>query len=395
MIDLRMFKLCLVIIILLLDGNRLLSAASLDASKLAAVDTAIIDALKRRKMPGAVIWIERNGECYHKDFGYRALVPRREIMTEDTIFDVASLTKVIATTPAVLLLIERGLIQLDDPIKKYLSGFDGSGREKITIKNLLTHTSGLPRGFEPKTQISNYKSGIEAAFASPLRRPSGTSVVYGDINFLLLGEIVQRVTGMRLDKFVSAEIYTPLKMVDTGFLPPTNKQAKVAPTLGGLRGKVHDPIASRMGGVVGNAGIFTTAADLSRFARMLLNNGVLDGFRLFKPETIALMTHVQTPESQSVRGGLGWDIDSPYSYPRGNIFPLGSYGHTGYTGTAIWIDPYSKTFWILLTNRLHPNGNGSVTKLEQELGTLVANAVVDFDFQKVTGALPENVKHNP
>jgi CubicO group peptidase (beta-lactamase class C family) len=230
------------------------------------------------------------------------------------------------------------------------------------------------------------------ACAEKLLSPPGAVLRYSDINFFLLGEVVRRVSGMMLNEFVAREIYQPLKMVDTGYLPAASKLPRIAPTerIDGkvLRGIVHDPTARLMGGVAGHAGIFTTAADLGRYARMLLNLGELDGVRVFQPETVALMTSVQTPEKLGARRGLGWDIDSGYSRPRGKIFPLGSYGHTGFTGTALWIDPFSKTFWVFLTNRVHPDRNGNVLALEGTLGSLAAQAVIGFNFSYVPGSLP-------
>ena len=203
---------------------------------------------------------------------------------------------------------------------------------------------------------------------------------------------MQRVSQRRLHEFVAQEIFAPLGMHVTGYLPPAGQLVRIAPTEqntnGMLHGVVHDPTARRMGGVAGHAGIFTTAADLARYARMLLNLGELDGVRVFKPETVRLMTSVQSPEAVLSRRGLGWDIDSPYSRPRGTVFPRGSFGHTGWTGTALWIDPFSKTFWILLSNRVHPDGKGNVLPLYLTLGTLAAKAVDGFDFAQTQGALP-------
>jgi uncharacterized protein YbbC (DUF1343 family) len=215
---------------------------------------------------------------------------------------------------------------------------------------------------------------------------------YSDVNFILLGEVVQRVSGRNLAEFAAAEIFRPLKMQTTSYSPKSAQLPRIAPTQqaaeGMLRGKVHDPTARRMGGVAGHAGVFTTASDLARFARMLLNEGELEGVRLFKPETVKLMTSVQSAEQVLSRRGLGWDIDSPYSRPRGALFPLGSFGHTGWTGAALWIDPFSRTFWILLSNRVHPDGKGNTLPLYFTLGTLAAEAVENFNFTNVAGALP-------
>src|SRR5204863_3833652 len=190
---------------------------------------------------------------------------------------------------------------------------------------------------------------------------------------------------------VKREVYKPLGMKDTGFNPPKERLGRIAPTEVEdgvpVRGVVHDPRSRRMGGVAGHAGLFFTAADLARYASMLLNLGELDGVRIFKPETVKLMTSVQTPPEVTSRRGLGWDIDSSYSGPRGKIFPLGSYGHTGWTGTSLWIDPFSKTFVIFLSNRNHPTEKGNVQALRAKLGTLAAEAVADFNFANVPGAL--------
>ena len=349
------------------------------AEKLAEMDAAINEAIANNKCPGGVLWLEHNGVAYHKAFGSRALVPAREAMTEDTIFDAASLTKVVATTPAVMILVERGQIKLDAAVTNYVPEFTGDGKELITVKELLTHTSGLPPDIETKTDWHGEAAAIQKACAEKLQSKPGTVFKYSDINFFLLGEIVQRVSGTPLEIFVQREIYAPLKMTDTGYLPPTEKLSRIAPTevVHGvpLRGVVHDPTTRHMGGAAGHAGLFFTAKDLARYARMLLNNGELDGVRIFKPETVKLMTSVQTPSEISTKRGLGWDIDSNFSGPRGDIFPIGSYGHTGWTGGSLWIDPASKTFVIFLSNRNHPTEAGNVISLRQKLGTLAAEAI--------------------
>jgi CubicO group peptidase (beta-lactamase class C family) len=357
------------------------------------MDAAIETAIASNQCPGGVLWLERNGTAYRKAFGNRALVPAREAMTEDTIFDLASLTKVVATTPAVMLLVERGQIKLDAPVKNYIPEFSGDGKEVVTVRELLTHTSGLPPDIETKSGWQGQGAAIQKACAAKLQSTPGTVFKYSDINFFLLGEIVQRVSGTPLEVFVRREIYAPLKMTDTGFLPPPEKLFRIAPTemVDGkpLRGVVHDPTARKMGGVAGHAGLFTTAADLARYARMLVNLGELDGVRIFKPATVRLMTSVQTPPEISARRGPGWDIDSPFSGPRGDIFPVGSYGHTGWTGGSLWIDPFSKTFVIFLSNRNHPTEAGNVIPLRHKLGTQAAEAVENFDFKTVPGALPK------
>jgi len=366
----------------------------LHPDKLAALETAITGAIAQGRCPGAVLWLDHNGATYHKSFGNRALVPATEPMTEDTIFDLASLTKVVAGAPSIMLLVERGQVALDAPVHTYIPEFTTHGKDRITVRQLLTHTSGLRPDIETKTDWRGNAAAIQKACDETPRTPPGTAFRYSDINLFLVGEIVRRVSGLPLDKFAAREIYAPLKMPDTTFYPapttpsapapsglqnfrPSELSSRIAPTevVNGVpyRGTVHDPIARKMGGVAGHAGLFSTAADLARYARMILNGGELDGARIFKPETIAQMTTVQSPAALPPRG-LGWDIDSPYSRPRGKNFPIGSFGHTGFTGTALWIDPASRTFYIFLSNRNHPTGKANIVPLYSTLGTLAAEA---------------------
>ena len=365
--------------------------SNLAAAKLAEMDGAINEAIAEKRCPGGVLWVEHGGHSYHKAFGKRALVPDEETMTEDTIFDAASLTKVVACTPAVMLLVERGKIGLDDKVAKYIPEFATEGKDGITVRQLLTHTSGLRPDVSLQPDWSGYDAAIRLACAEKLSAAPGEKIIYSDTGMILAGEIVRRVAGEPLDQFVKRQVYEPLGMKDTGFNPPKEKIGRIAPTEveAGVpvRGVVHDPRSRRMGGVAGHAGLFFTASDLARYARMLLNLGELDGVRIFRPETVKLMTRVQTPPEITSRRGLGWDIDSAYSGPRGRIFPLGSYGHTGWTGTSLWIDPFSKTFVIFLSNRNHPTERGNVTALRAKLGTLAGEAVADFNFAYVPGAL--------
>jgi CubicO group peptidase (beta-lactamase class C family) len=345
-------------------------------AKLAEMDAAIEQAISAGKCPGGVLWIEQRGVSYHRAYGERAVEPKREAMTEDTIFDAASLTKVVATTPAVILLIERGQIELDAPASRYWPAFAAHGKEAITIRHLMTHTSGLRSGLPPAADGREVVLA-QACAETPTNTP-GTRFRYSDINFITLGEIVQRVAGRPLEEFCAAEIFAPLGMHATMFLPPAELRARIAPTERGVpRGVVHDPTARRMGGVAGHAGLFTTAADLARYARMLLHEGELDGVRLLQPATVRLMTRAQSPDAVWEVRGLGWDIDTPYAGPRGGRFPLASYGHTGWTGGSLWIDPWSQTFVIFLSNRNHPTEAGNVLALRRTLGTLAVEALVD------------------
>ncbi len=363
-----------------------------DPAKLGELDEAIVQAIAEKELPGAVIWIEHGSSTYWKAYGRRALVPQEETMTRDTIFDVASLTKVLSCAPAIMLLIERGQITLDTPIYTFFPQLCQNDKKQITVRHLLTHTSGMPGELSIHPKWQGTEAALRLVFSAKLRSSPGRDFNYGDINFLLLGELVHRISELPLNEFCMKEIYQPLGMVDTGFLPLASLQHRIAPTemVGNimLRGVAHDPTARYMGGVSGHAGVFTTAQDLSRFARMMLNLGELEGVRIFKEDTVKLMTSVQTPPHVCDRRGFGWDIDSPYSAPRGFRFPLGSYGHTGFTGAALWIDPYSRTFSILLSNRIHPHAKQNLVKLYRKVGTLAAEAVTDFDFDHVRDALP-------
>ncbi len=358
-----------------------------------AIDQAITKAIEAGRCPGAVFWLEHGGMSYHRAYGRRAILPEAELMTEDTIFDAASLTKVLATTPAVMKLIEQGKVELDAPVSRYLPEFAAHGKQPVTVRHLLTHTSGLPPGLPPNPPWRGGEKALALADESHLSAAPGSAFRYSDINFLLLGEIVRKVSGRTLNEFCAEEIYRPLSMNDTGFLPAESLRSRIAPTEHAedgtfLRGIVHDPTARRMGGVAGHAGLFTTARDVAKFARMMLDRGTVDGGQIFDPSTVNLMTTVQTPPGVKDRRGLGWDIDSPYAGPRGERFPLGSYGHTGWTGGALWIDPFSDTFMIFLTNRNHPDGTGNVVGLWKQLGTFSAEAVLDFDFEHASGVPP-------
>ena len=363
-----------------------------DQRKLDAIGVAIHEARVEKRLPGGVLWLERQDVSFHRAYGMASTKPVSTVAQGDTIYDAASLTKVVATTPAVLLLHERGKLNVQDPVRVHLPEFTGQGREAITIRQLLTHTSGL----RPDISVngwSGHQECIAKCMAELPRAAPDERFIYSDINFQLLDEVVRRVSKKRLDVFCAEEIFGPLKMHDTGYNPPAAKRTRIAPTTvtdgKALLGVVHDPRARKTSGVAGHAGLFTTAPDLARYARMLLQAGELDGVRLFKPETVQLMTSVQTPSSLPARRGLGWDIDTGYSSPRGHKFPLGSFGHTGFTGPSLWIDPHSKTFVVFLCNRVHPTERGpSVVPLRRTIGTLAAEAVKGFNFEHVPGALP-------
>jgi uncharacterized protein YbbC (DUF1343 family)/CubicO group peptidase (beta-lactamase class C family) len=345
----------------------------------ATLDQTITQAIDQGKLPGAVLLIGHDGQIvYRKAYGRRAIVPKPEDMTLDTIFDCASLTKVIATTSALMKLFEEGKFRLNDKITDYIPEFQG-GKSDITIRNLMTHFSGLQPDVPLKDPWTGYDTGVKLACTFKPGGPPAARYVYSDINFILLGELVHRLSGKMVNEYVRDNIFLPIGMKESMFQPPASLLPRIAPTernppktAAPLRGVVHDPTARNMGGVAGHAGLFSTADDLARFAQMMLNGGELDGVRLFSPLTVAKFTEPQSPPDQTILRGLGWDIDSPNSGNRGELFPIGSYGHTGFTGTSIWIDPSTKTFVILLANSVHPDARPAITPLRSKVATIAA-----------------------
>jgi uncharacterized protein YbbC (DUF1343 family)/CubicO group peptidase (beta-lactamase class C family) len=343
----------------------------------AELDSTINQAIRDNRLPGAVLLVGHDNKVvYRKAYGERALIPSREPMTVDTIFDLASLTKIVATTSAMMKLYDEGRFSPDDPVTKYLPEFQG-GHSPITIRNLMTHYSGLRPDLDLDPVWSGYETGIQRALTDNPASPRETKFVYSDINFILLGEIVHRLTGMPEDEYVRKNVFAPLGMAETGYLPDAKLLPRIAPTEqqkdgSVLRGVVHDPTARFMGGVAGHAGVFSTADDLAKYCQAILNGG--DG--IFKPSTIQLFSSPASPAGQTDIRGLGWDIDSRYSGNRGNLFPAGkSFGHTGFTGTSIWIDPGSKTYVILLANSVHPHAGAAITALRRSVATIVARSV--------------------
>jgi uncharacterized protein YbbC (DUF1343 family)/CubicO group peptidase (beta-lactamase class C family) len=361
-----------------------LAAASLSAQTFSgsqALDDAVNLAIEQGKLPGAVLIVGHNGDIVHlKAYGKRALVPVPEAMTTDTIFDIASLTKVVATTSSLMKLFEQGKFRLNDKITDYIPEFQG-GRSEVTIRNLFTHFSGLAPDVALDQPWTGYTTGVRLAATTKSEGPPGVRYVYSDINFILLGELVHRLTGQMISDYARQNIFLPLGMKETMFLPPASLVPRIAPTerfsANGppLRGIVDDTTARNMGGVAGHAGVFSTAADLARFAQMMLNGGELAGVRLFSALTIKKFTEPQSPPDQPILRGLGWDIDSPHSGNRGELFPIGSFGHTGFTGTSIWIDPASQTYVILLANSVHPMLRPALTPLRAKVATIAAAAV--------------------
>lgn len=390
----RLQRLSIVLFLLLAAACRsaTLAPAAIPETTISRLDEAVERAMAQGRIVGGVLHVEHGDATYRKVYGQRATTPEREEMTVDTIFDVASITKSMAATPAIMLLVQRGEVDLDAPVKRYVPEFEGGWRDEITVRHLLTHFSGLRPDLDLDEPWSGYDTAMELTMIEePVHRP-GSAFLYSDINFLLVSEIVHQVSGMPFDAFVESQVYGPLGMHESEFTPDESKRPRIAPTqivpdAGLLRGVVHDPTSRRMAGVAGHAGLFTTIDDVVRYVHMLQNGGVLDGVRVFEPETVRLMTTPQSPAGAPVRRTLGWDYDSNFSRPRGN-FPAGSFGHTGWTGSFVWIDPDSDTFFVFMSNRVHPDGRGSVLALQRELGTIVSEMVGFTSF-------PDDVNVDP
>jgi len=376
------------------------ATVSVSAQQLGAIDGEVNREIAQHHLPGAVVLVARNGGVvWRKAYGSRAVEPAREAMTVDTVFDLASLTKIVATATSIMILVERGKVRLSDPLSNYIPEIKNDGRERVTLELLLTHRAGYAPDFDLKDRWSGYDQAIKRLIQEPLRNPPGAKFVYSDINYIALGEVVSRVSGMSLDQFARQNIFLPLGMRNTGFRPPANLRNRIAPTeqrrgqlsyLGDkpqdseadadkwLRGEVHDPTSYRMGGVAGHAGLFSTADDLAIYCQMILNGGEYKGVRILAPLSVAEMTRPRLVTENGWTRGLGWDINSSFSTNRGDLFPLGSFGHTGFTGTSFWIDPASKMFVVFLSNRVHPDGKGDVAALRGRVASIAAGAVTDL-----------------
>lgn len=354
--------------------------SAVDRARLDRIDSVVKQAIDHGDLPGAVVLVLHRGEVvFHRAYGLRSKQPAETPMKPDTPFDLASLTKPIATATSLLILVERGKLRISDPVAQYLPEFGQNGKEKVTVEQLLTHTGGLVAD----NNLADYQNGKEKALERVWQlKPSyepGTRFVYSDVGFIVLGQLVERVSGQSLDKFAQENIFTPLGMRSTGFLPPAALAEKAAPTEKRdghwMVGEVHDPRAYLLGGVAGHAGLFSTAEDLAIYARMILGGGSYQGKRVLSPETVRLMT---TPHP--VPGGLralGWDVQTSYSSNRGELFPAGrTFGHTGFTGTSIWIDPETETAVIFLSNRVHPEAKTNINKVRGQVATLAAAALV-------------------
>ncbi len=346
--------------------------------RFSAIDTIFNQAVALREIPGAVVLVGHDGKIvFRKAYGYRSLEPRREPMTLDTIFDLASLTKCMVTTVAVMRLVQYGQVRLNDPVAHYIPEFGANGKQDISVRQLLTHYSGLPDDLDLKPPWRGRDAAFRMAMDTTPVYPPGSLFFYSDVNYEVLGFLVERLSGMPLDKYASAHIFQPLGMEHTTFLPPSSWLAKIAPTEYDergrmLRGVVHDPTARRMGGVAGHAGVFSTADDVAKFAQAMLDGGG----PVLSPLMVEKMTTPQQPPNATSVRGFGWDIDTAFSSNRGDLLPVGSFGHTGFTGTSLWIDPVTRTYIIILANAVHPRGqNHEMVSIRNRTATAVTAAL--------------------
>lgn len=373
------------------------SSAVLAAEPYDRIAPLVEKAIADKQFPGAVVLVGRGDKVlYRKAFGFKTYSPAAPVIATDTVFDLASLTKPLVTTTLIMQLVEQGELRLTDSVGKYLQQLNDAEVKKITLLQLLTHSSGLADGFD-RREFWQGKAGLDVALAKlKLKTKPDQQFVYSDIGFILLGLVAEQITKQPLDLVAQQRIFQPLKMKDSRYLPlerPSQDAAyiqRIAPTenLKGdvdyqkllpnyaqpyLHAVVHDPTAMRLGGVAGHAGVFGTADDLALFAQMLLNGGELKGQSVLSPLAVQRLLTPVVIGNQS--RALGWDMQTAYSAPKGDLLPQGSFGHTGFTGTSIWIDPASRTYIILLSNRVHPNRNSSITDLRAKLANIVASAV--------------------
>ncbi len=370
------------------------TVVGLDSVRLTRVDGIINEAIDKEDIPGAVLLVAREGRiAYLKAYGQCQLEPDHRAMHEDMMFDMASVTKPIATATSIMILAERGQLRLTDRVSDYVPGFsryvqtDSTLAPEARIWHLLTHTSGLlpytdaDEAADSLGRPADRKALVSYIGRLPKQSAPGKDYRYSCLGYITLGYIVQAVTGQSLDIFSRHAIFEPLGMTHTLFTPPDSLLDRCVPTevIDGdpLIGIVHDPLARLQGGVSGNAGLYSTAHDLLRYATMMLNGGVYQGVRLFSPVTVDRMTRITETQADAHRG-YGWVVKKGQSWVGGDLFPDGGFGHTGYTGTSIWIDPSTETVTILLTNRVHPVDDGSVSWLRSAVANIVASAILDL-----------------
>jgi CubicO group peptidase (beta-lactamase class C family) len=331
------------------------SAVGMSAKRLATIDRVVERGIRAGGYPGAAVVVGRKGAAvWEKGFGRMGWTSDDgSVVPERTIYDLASLTKVVGTTTAVMILFDEGKLRLDDQVVKYLPEFGGGAKDQVTIRMLLEHRSGLPAGRDLWRLTETAEQARAAVLSTPLFAPPGQYIEYSDLGADVLGFVVEAVSGQRLDQFLDERVFTPLGMTDTHFRPDVSLRGRIAPTELNpprgypLRGEVHDENAFALGGVAGHAGLFSTASDLAVFAQMLLNGGSYNGTRIVADSTVKLFTR----RSAGTRA-LGWDTCGGHG-SCGKYFGANAYGHTGFTGTSLWIDPDREMFVVLLTNRVH------------------------------------------
>ncbi len=384
------------LLVFFLAGSDSAHSQTFQDERLAGIAPIVEEAIRTGQIPGAVILVGHQGKTvFRQAFGWRTYEPRREPMSQDTLFDIASLTKVVATGPALLQLVERGKVSLDDPAVKHWPKFKGHGKERITVRQLLTHYSGLRASLPVKPEWSGYETALKKIAGEKPLHPPGSRFLYSDLNFIILGEIIRRVSGQPLDVYCRQHLFQPLGMKNTYFCPPPSLYDRLAATKEDRPGEIHDPIAQRMGGVAGHSGVFSTADDLALFARAILDGGSFPGGQVLARQTVESMVFPHSPSDQIPLRGLGWAIHSPSISESGpnwsEWLPPGSFGHKGYTGTLIWIDPVSLTYLIVLTNRVYPGWNGNFETVRDQVFALAVEATGRASDVSLSGkiGLPE------
>ncbi len=337
-------------------------ATNSSAAQWGQVDNILSDGLDARLFPGSSLYVgDLDNVIYEKSVGDS---------NSSRIYDIASLTKIVATTISIMILEEKGDISLSDKVKKYFPEFSSDEKDKVTLEDLMRHRAGLPSGASP-LQNESLDLYLKRITSAPLNYTPKSKTVYSDLSFILLGRIVEIVSGKKLSEFSEEHIYVPLKMKNTSYGVSLNGQNQCAPTSPGYECVVHDPTANHfLPATLGNAGVFSSLEDLALFGRMILSKGELNGVRILSEETFSKMILAIGPR------GLGWDFTSEYSLsPRGEVFPEGiSFGHTGYTGTTIWLDPKSKTYYVFLSNRVYM-GDERTKKLFSEFRKKLSTAI--------------------
>ncbi|MFO0868239.1 MAG: DUF1343 domain-containing protein [Pirellulales bacterium] len=350
----------------------------LDGTALGRIDALVAQALAEKKLPGCVVCIGRRGQiAWLKAYGQRQLEPEIRPMTTDTVFDMASLTKPLVTATSILQLVEQGRLSLQDKVARHLPDFAVQGKDVLTVHDLLIHQSGLIAD----NPLADYEQGPEEAWrriqALPLTAPPGSKFIYSDVNFIVLGKLVERISGEPLDEYARRHILTPLGMHESGYRPAEELRQRAAPTEQRegrwIQGEVHDPRAWKLGGVAGHAGLFSTAEDTARYALALLATSRGTNDRILAPATLQVMTRGYRVSS-GLRG-LGWDKRTGYSINRGDLMSDAAFGHGGFTGTSLWIDPQLDLFVLFLSNRVHPHGKGLVNPLAGRIGSVAAAAI--------------------